>query len=68
VVERWEGVVLGLEADLLPCPSTPLELVHGGALEFPIGFAEFQVLTFILVRFAFAHAQQDLDTSVFPIE
>ena len=48
--------------------SSAAEAVHGGAFEFAVGFAFFQVFAFVVLRFAFAHAQSNFDLAVLPIE
>src|SRR5439155_15585055 len=48
--------------------SSAAEPAHRGALEFAVGFAFFQIFAFVVLRFAFAHAEGDFDLAILPIE
>ena len=50
------------------CNSLAFEAMHGGALEFAVGVALFDVFAFVELDFAFADREGDFHFAVFPIE
>ena len=45
-----------------------LQAVHGGAFEFAVGIALFQIVAFVELQFAFADGEGDFHAAIFPIK